>query len=331
MKTLKLFLMLTAVIMCLFVSSCSEDDDDLNVIHPVVIKDNGETSNGTDFEAIDSVNFYLDHIKYRIITDKYLSVYGYDKSKFTGTEKIVSVITYKGKTYTTNSISNEAFKDCKIITELIVPDSVRFISSNAFHGCTELVSIKVSPTNPYLDSRNNCNAVIDTKKKELMLGCKTTVIPYGVTSIGQGAFMWCEGIVSLDIPSSVTAIGSYAYARCDGLTTIEIPNSIQTIGSYAFSSCKNVKSITIGENVEEIYVRAFDTNSMPKEIHCKATIPPMCYSGNTFNAWDKVFNMEDYYRSTLYVPKGTRDAYDKSMTFYKTFSDWGGFQNIIEE
>ena len=331
MKTSKLFLMLTAVIMCLFVSSCSEDDDDLNVIHPVVIKDNGETSNGTDFEAIDSVNFYLDHIKYRIITDKYLSVYGYDKSKFTGTEKIVSVITYKGKTYTTYLISNEAFKDCKIITELIVPDSVRFISSGAFYGCTELVSIKVSPTNPYLDSRNNCNAVIDTKKKELMLGCKTTVIPYGVTSIGSGAFIRCEGIVSLDIPSSVTAIGNLAYAHCDGLTTIEIPNSIQTIGSYAFSSCKNVKSITIGENVEEIYGRAFDTNSMPKEIHCKATIPPMCYSGNTFNAWDKVFNMEDYYRSTLYVPKGTRDAYKQSLTFYKTFSDWGGFQNIIEE
>lgn len=308
MKTSKLFLMLTAVIMCLFVSSCSEDDDDLNVIHPVVIKDNGETSNGTDFEAIDSVNFYLDHIKYRIITDKYLSVYGYDKSKFTGTEKIVSVITYKGKTYTTYSISNEAFKYCKIITELIVPDSVRFISSNGFHGCTELVSIKVSPTNPYLDSRNNCNAVIDTKKKELMLGCKTTVIPYGVTSIGQGAFM-----------------------GCDGLTTIEIPNSIKTIGSYAFSSCKNVKSITIGENVEEIYGRAFDTNSMPKEIHCKATIPPMCYSGNTPYAWDKVFNMEDYYRSTLYVPKGTRDAYKQSLTVYKAFTDWGGFQNIIEE
>lgn len=57
----------------------------------------------------------------------------------------------------------------------------------------------------------------------------------------------------------------------------------------------------------------------------------MCYSGNTYYAWDRVFNMEDYYRSTLYVPKGTRDAYDKSMTFYKTFSDWGGFQNIIEE
>jgi hypothetical protein len=126
--------MLTAVIMCLFVSSCSEDDDDLNVIHPVVIKDNGETSNGTDFEAIDSVNFYLDHIKYRIITDKYVSVYGYDKSKFTGTEKIVSVITYKGKTYTTYSISNEAFKDCKKITELIVPDSVRFIGGGAFYG-----------------------------------------------------------------------------------------------------------------------------------------------------------------------------------------------------
>ena len=330
MKTSKLFLMLTAVIMCLFVSSCSEDDDDLNVIHPVVIKDNGETSNGTDFEAIDSVNFYLDHIKYRIITDKYLSVYGYDKAKFTGTEKIVSVITYKGKTYTTYLISNEAFKDCKIITELIVPDSVRFIGGGAFYGCTELVSIKVSPTNPYLDSRNNCNAVIDTKKKELMLGCKTTVIPNGVTSIGSGAFSYCDGLVSLDIPSSITSIGSFAYCGCNGLTTIDIPNSVKTIEASAFSSCRNVTTITIGENVETIGNKAFDTYSIPKSIHCKATTPPLCYSGNT-PVWDTVFNMNAYSHSTLYVPKGTKEAYKKSLNFYHSETDWGKFQNIVEE
>ena len=330
MKTSKLFLMLTTVIMCLFVSSCSEDDDDLNVIRPVVINDNGETSNGTDFEAIDSVNFYLDHIKYRIVTDKYLSVHGYDKSKFTGTEKIVSLITYKGKTYSTYLISNESFKDCKKLTELIIPDSVRFVNSSAFSGCTELVSIKVSPTNPYLDSRNNSNAVIDTKKNELMLGCKTTIIPNGVISIGSGAFSYCEGLTSLDIPSSVTSIGDWAYAHCNGLITIDIPNSIIKIGSYAFWDCKNVTSITIGENVEELGNKAFDTNPMPKDIHSKATIPPLCYSGNT-PFWDTVFNMEDYYRSTLYVPKGTKEAYKNSLNFYKSETDWGRFQNIVEE
>ena len=331
MKTTKLFLMLTAAIMGLLVSSCSEDDDDMSVIHSVYINDNGETSNGTDFEAIDSVSFYLDHIKYRIITDKYLSVYGYDKSKFTGTEKIVSVITYRGKTYTTYSISNDAFNECKKLTELIIPDSVRSVLRGAFNGCSELVSIKVSPTNPYLDSRNNCNAVIETKKNELMLGCKTTVIPYGVTSIGTGAFMWCEGIVSLDIPSSVTSIGDWAYAHCNGLITIDIPNSIQTIGSNAFSGCQNVTTITIGENVETIGNKAFDTYSIPESIHCKATTPPMCYSGNSPYIWDVVFNLEAYDRSTLYVPKGTKDAYKKSLTFYNAFPEWGRFQKIVEE
>ena len=331
MKTTKLLLMLTAAIMGLLVSSCSEDDDDMSVIHSVVINDNGKTSNGTDFEAIDSVSFYLDHIKYRIITDNYLSVYGYDKSKFTGTEKIVSVITYKGKTYSTYSINSESFKDCKQLTELIIPDSVKRITGDAIRGCTELVSIKVSPTNPYLDSRNNCNAVINTEKKELTCGCKTTVIPYGVTSIGQAAFIGCEGIVSLDIPSSVTSIGSWAYANCDGLITIDIPNSIITIGSNAFTGCQNVTTITIGENVETIGNKAFDTYSVPNSIHCKATTPPMCYSGNSPYVWDVVFNLGAYDRSTLYVPKGTKDAYKKSLTFYNAFPEWGRFQKIVEE
>ena len=330
MKTTKLLLMLTAAIMCLLVSSCSKDDDDLSVTHPVVINDNGETSNGTDFEAIDSVTFYLDHIKYRIITDKYVSVYGYDKSKFTGTEKIVSVITYKGKTYSTYSINSESFKDCKKLTELIVPDSVRYVSSLSIMGCTELVSIKVSPTNPYLDSRNNCNGVIHTQRKELMLGCKTTVIPNGVTSIGSGAFSYCDGIVSLDIPSSITSIGSFAYCGCNGLTTIDIPNSVKTIEASAFSGCQNVTTITIGENVETIGNKAFYTYSIPKSIHCKATTPPLCYSGNT-PVWDTVFNMNAYSHSTLYVPKGTKEAYKNSLNFYNSETDWGKFQNIVEE
>ena len=334
MKPTKLLLMLTAVI-CLFVCSCSEDDD-LSVANVVYINDNGEASNGADFVAIDSTNIYLDHIKYRLLPSNdekkyrsYMFVSGYDKEKFTGNESIVSLMSYKGKTYITRSIDYDAFKDCKKLTRLVIPDSLRIVQGSSFQNCTELVSIIVSPANPYLDSRNNCNAVIDTKKNELTCGCKTTVIPNSVVSIGQGAFYGFEWLTSLEIPNSVTSIGGFAYGLCNGLTEIEIPNSVRIIGSRAFAGCRNVTTITIGENVEEIGSYAFNTSSIPQSIHCKAMTPPLCMSGN--DIWDGVFDPDAHNLSTLYIPKGTMDAYKNSLNYYKTFSDWGRFKNIVEE
>ncbi len=336
MKPTKLLLMLTAVI-CLFVCSCSEDDD-LSVANVVYINDNGEASNGADFVAIDSATIYLDHIQYKLspseintVPRNYMFVTGYDKDKFTGNESIVSLMSYKGKTYTTFGIDYGAFNDCKKLTKIVIPDSLRFVHGDSFQKCTELVSIIVSPANPYLDSRNNCNGVIDTKKNELICGCKTTVIPNSVVSIGQGAFFGCNALTSLEIPNSVTSIGVFAYGLCEGLTEIEIPNSVRKIGASAFSSCRNVTTITIGENVEEIGVHAFDTHSFIKSIHCKAMTPPLCMSGNNPPVWDRVFDLNAYYSATLYIPKGTKDAYKKSLNYYKTYSDWGLFDNIVEE
>lgn len=336
MKPTKLLLMLTAVI-CLFVCSCS-DDDDLSITNVVYINDNGEASNGADFVAIDSETIYLDHIKYRLLPSNdekkyrsYMFVSGYDKEKFTGNESIVSLMSYKGKTYTTFSIEYGAFNDCKKLTRIVIPDSVRIVQGSSFQNCTELVSIIVYPTNPYLDSRNNCNAVIDTKNNELTFACKTTVIPNSVVSIGQGAFYGCKALTSLEIPNSVTSIGVFAYGLCEGLTEIEIPNSVRKIGASAFASCRNVTTITIGENVEEIGVHAFDTHSFIKSIHCKAMTPPLCMSGNNPPVWDRVFDLNAYYSATLYIPKGTKDAYKNSLNYYKTYSDWGLFDNIVEE
>ena len=177
----------------------------------------------------------------------------------------------------------------------------------------------------------NCYAVIDTKKNELTCGCKTTVIPNSVVSIGQSAFYGFEWLTSLEIPDNITSIGVFSDGLCNGLTEIEIPNSVKIIGSRAFAGCRNVTTITIGENVEEIGVHAFDTHSFIKSIHCKAMTPPLCMSGNNPPVWDRVFDLNAYYSATLYIPKGTKDAYKNSLNYYKTYSDWVLFENIVEE
>ena len=68
---------------------------------------------------------------------------------------------------------------------------------------------------------------------------------YSVTSIGESAFSYCDGLTSVTIPNSVTSIGRYAFSYCDGLTSVTIPNSVASIGDFAFSGCTNLAELII--------------------------------------------------------------------------------------
>ena len=73
-------------------------------------------------------------------------------------------------------------------------------------------------------------------------------IPNSVTTIGYGAFGNCIGFTSITIPNGVTTIGDHAFYYCIGLTSIEIPNSVTSIGRNAFGVCRGLKSIVVAED-----------------------------------------------------------------------------------
>ena len=135
------------------------------------------------------------------------------------------------------SIGNYAFYFCLGLTSVTIPSSVTSIGDYAFYDCSGLTSIKVEAGNTKYDSRDNCNAIIETASNKLIVGCQNTKIPSGVTSIGQSAFSDCSGLTSITIPNSVTSIGIEAFSYCSGLTSITIPNSVMSIGNYAFYFC----------------------------------------------------------------------------------------------
>ena len=155
------------------------------------------------------------------------------------------------------SIGNYAFRDCSGLTSITIGEGVTSIGSYVFAFCDNLTNVTVSEGNTKYDSRNNCNAIIETSTNTLIVGCVATIIPNSVTSIGNYAFSSCSGLTSIEIPNSVTSIGSNAFSYCRGLTSIEIPNSVTSIGDDAFSYCRGLTSITIGEGVTSIGDSAF--------------------------------------------------------------------------
>ena len=127
-------------------------------------------------------------------------------------------------------ISANTFAHCTSLKSINIPASVTRIQALAFAGCNALETITVESDNQKYDSRDNSNAIITkvavtqspavAPKDQLVVGCKTTVIPSTVTSLGQYAFVQIATLENLDIPENVTSIGNYAFHSCTGLKSI---------------------------------------------------------------------------------------------------------------
>ena len=146
------------------------------------------------------------------------------------------------------SIGMGAFASCSSLTAIEIPNSVTSIGGSAFEGCSSITTIIVENENSQYDSRDSCNAIIETYSNTIVVGCKNTIIPKNVTCIGEWAFARCSGLTFIDIPKSVTRIETGAFSSCSSLTSIEIHDRITSIGDRAFTNCSSLTLVTINSN-----------------------------------------------------------------------------------
>ena len=158
------------------------------------------------------------------------------------------------------SIGDFTFSGCPNLTEVNIGKGVTSIEHHAFNSCPKLTTITVDTKNTKYDSRDNCNAIIETTSNTLVLGCKDTFIPNTVTSIGDAAFWKCAGLTSIAIPASVTSIGASAFKECPDLTSVTFATGSQltSIGVLAFYDCKSLASIEIPASVTSIGIGVFN-------------------------------------------------------------------------
>ena len=186
--------------------------------------------------------------------------------------------------------------------EFVVPNTVRFIHSDAFYGCSDLTSV---------------------------------TIPEGVTSIGSSAFYNCSGLTSVTIPSSVTSIGSYAFYGCTGLTSVTIPSSVTSIGGAAFDgvapetltaawipsgmSTENLKTLIIPDGVTTIGSSAFDGCSGLTSVTIPASVTSIGYSAfydvapTTLTATWLPSGMSSDNLKTVTIPEGVTSIGDSAF------------------
>ena len=145
---------------------------------------------------------------------------------FNGCSELASVTFKEGL----QQIGTGAFANCAI-TDISIPASVTGMGS-AFTSCP-LENITIAAGNAYFDSRDDCNAIIETAENLLVVGAKNSTIPDGVVTIGSSAFQGTD-IASVTLPASVLEIQDHAFRDCSKLTSFTLPNTVTSVGDDVF-------------------------------------------------------------------------------------------------
>lgn len=133
------------------------------------------------------------------------------------------------------SIGNDAFRDCHRLASITIPNNVTYISDGAFWACRSLTSITIpdSVTGIGVDAFNDCKELVNV------------IIGDGVTNIGGAAFYACSNLTSVNIGNGVKSIVGHAFYGCGSLTSITIPENVTSIGDYAFHNCSNLTTVIL--------------------------------------------------------------------------------------
>lgn len=184
-----------------------------------------------------------------------------------------------------------AFKGCRRLTKVFIPEGVKTIDADSFSGCVNLVNIVVDKDNKVYDSREGCNCIIETQSNKIVCGSSVAVIPKSVSTIGkyafcgmntpavfsipdniskmeESAFMYCNSLYQLVVPAN-TELKRNSFFRCVSLTSVIYePNNIfvkskkdLTFDNSPYLSCPNLMSISISEENIPVIEHGYFVNS----------------------------------------------------------------------
>lgn len=212
-----------------------------------------------------------------------------------------------------DTINAQAFLGCKSLKRFEVPSSVENIGEQVFDDCDNLSYIAVSNNNHYFKS---INGILMSSVDNCIICCppnyKETVvtIPDGIEKIGEGAFINCSKLQSIQLPSTIKDIDECAFCGCESLASVIIPEGVEFINDGAFSGCQSLEILDIPSSIISIGNDAFADCNKLKEIHFrKEILEDIAYID------ENLFLFVDTNNCILYVPIGTRYNYREHPTF----------------
>lgn len=232
-------------------------------------------------------------------------------------------------------LNKDLFAECCNLREVNIPSQLREMYGGVFHNCREISpSVAILPETveildgaAYYGIRAIEKVVIPKNVRVLrsafngMAGLrKATILTDKLTEIGDDAFYWCSALEEVNIPDKITRIGEGAFFWNLRLSKINIPSTVTRIEKHAFDSAP-LDSIDIPAGVTFIGRNAFWNNRNLKKVYSRPITPPKTNEPTAISPYLPFLHSAD--EATLYVPKGSADAYRASEVFSE-------FKNIVE-
>ena len=148
---------------------------------------------------------------------------------------------------TLTEIPEGAFRKCRYLESIVIPNGVTKLGNLAFAGCDNLKSVTFQGTLSQLGASAFCDCPYLSEIE----------IPEGVTTIEKSTFYNCRRLTRVVLPSSIKSIQSNAFMDCVSLKEIHIPKNVTTIESSAFSACHSLKKVFLPRKITAIKNNAF--------------------------------------------------------------------------
>lgn len=178
-----------------------------------------------------------------IVDGLHIKVIGIARAAFRYCKDVTAISLPEGLT----TIETDAFKDLKYITEICMPESVVTIGEEAFSQCENLKKV-----------------LLPSKLNHLSAGlfsCCTSleniIVPQPVKIIDDRCFSYCSNLKNIVLPEGLQKIESYAFQSCESIEKIHIPSTVKDIGEAAFYYCTHLKSIVLPEGLEYVALDCF--------------------------------------------------------------------------
>ena len=184
------------------------------------------------------------------------------------------------------AIGSFAFQDSGI-EELVLPATVKELGRDIFYYARNLKALSVEKGNTVFDSRDNCNAIIETASNTLRIGCANTVVPNGIKALGQMAFSGIPSLKEVKLPSGLTSIGWATFWADTELSKVTLSESVTDIGESPFGGCERITSLVIDaknakydsrnncnaiiETATDKLIQGFATTKIPEGVKTIAT------------------------------------------------------------
>ena len=250
---------------------------------------------------------------------------------FFGSPKLTSIILPSN----TVEIGESALWNCPLLSEIIIPEGCKTIGRCAFEetgitslfipqnvtsidwgivqGCKTLNSLSVDSNNHYYDSRDNCNAIIESETDKIMAACRRTVIPETAKEIDIHGF--CSSPKVLIIPGNIKKASVSAFENNTDLEELIVEEGVGSLYPSCFKNCTNLKSVILPEGFNDVSRNVFYGCSSLKTFTVYNETPLYIYSN--------YFEESNYKNATLRVPYGCKAKYQAAAV-------WKDFGKIEE-